>query len=81
MDTIFKESRRYGISKNPESAFNFSQTELMRYLGICVVSSIVNMANVRMYWSQVIWLDMVRNAMSQKHLEKFVLTYILMIIL
>jgi len=46
IDNIVKESIKYSHSKNPESNFTISKTELLRYLGILTISSVVCVPNV-----------------------------------
>lgn len=70
LDKIVEETIRNSLQKNPESSLNLTKTELMRYIGICIATSVVNMPNLKMYWSGVVGTDMIKNAMSQKRFEK-----------
>ena len=60
----------YSGSKNPASSFPINKCELMKYIGICLITSVVQMSNVRMYWHSVVGVDLVKNCMSQKQFEK-----------
>lgn len=70
IDRIINESIKYSHSKNPDSNFTLSKIELLRYLGILTISSVVHVPNVRLYWNSVIGLDLIKNSMSQKRFEK-----------
>lgn len=70
MDKIVEESIRYNTQKSPESTFSFTKNDFVRYLGVTIITSIVHMLNIRMYWSSKIGLDIVKNAMNQKTFEK-----------
>lgn len=68
-EKITLESVRFSASKNPAKPLDLTKYDIMKYLGICILSSIVSIPNFRMYWNQQVGLDVVCNTMSQKRFE------------
>ncbi|GBN25089.1 hypothetical protein AVEN_77999-1 [Araneus ventricosus] len=48
---ILDESMLYAFQKDPNSVFQITKTDLQRYLGICLLTSVTQNFNVRDFWN------------------------------
>lgn len=70
MDKIVEESIRFSIQKNVTKPFEFSKADLMKYLGICIITSITSVPNIRLCWNGIVGIDIVRNTLSVNAFER-----------
>ena len=70
MEHIVEETRKYSASKDPTKVLQFTMTDLNRYLGICIISSVASITNTRMYWNETIGLRIVQDALSVRAFER-----------
>lgn len=66
---IQQETVGFSIQKNSNKPIRVSITELKRYVGICVYSSVVKVPKVRDYWSTHLGFPHIYNILSQKWFE------------
>lgn len=70
LNTIVEETLRYSISINPDKPFNVSKTDIHRYMGILIITTVMTASNIRMYWNPKFGLTLIQNTMSVNHFEK-----------
>ncbi|GBO18512.1 PiggyBac transposable element-derived protein 2 [Araneus ventricosus] len=68
---ILDESMLYAFQKDPNSVFQITKTDLQKYLGICLLTSVTQNSNVRDFWNDVVGMELVKNTMSLNNFEKF----------
>ncbi|XP_050059682.1 piggyBac transposable element-derived protein 3-like [Aphis gossypii] len=59
-----------GIQKNINKPITFTTNELKQYIGITIFTSIVQIANVRKYWSSRVGYPPIKCTMGQKRFEQ-----------
>ncbi|KAJ8913087.1 hypothetical protein NQ315_006588 [Exocentrus adspersus] len=67
---IVEQSNLFATQNFPNASINLTKTDIKRYIGICILMSVIHMPNIRTYWSANIGLDLIKNTMSVKHFEK-----------
>ncbi|KAK9680228.1 Transposase IS4 [Popillia japonica] len=70
MDRIVHESVKFSAQKDPPRPFQMSVIDLKDYLGICLITSVVSISDVRLYWNETVGPDIIRNTMTVNHFEK-----------
>ncbi|GFT19965.1 piggyBac transposable element-derived protein 1 [Nephila pilipes] len=69
ISNIYEESKRYAIQKNPSKPLTISEKEINQYLGICIYASLVHLPNYRIYWSEELGFDRIKETMPLKKFE------------
>jgi hypothetical protein len=67
---ICEESLRYSLQKNVNKPFEITETDLKRYLGICIMTSICIVPDIRQYWSENLENNVIKNTMTVNKFEK-----------
>lgn len=67
---IVDESILYTSQKDPAKPFIITNSDLQKYLGICLLTSVTHNDNIRDFWSDTIGLDLVKNTMSINTFER-----------
>ncbi|KAL4112162.1 hypothetical protein QTP88_016000 [Uroleucon formosanum] len=67
---ICEESLRYSLQKNVNKPFEVTETDLKRYLGICIMTSICIVPDIRQYWSENLENNVIKNTMTVNNFEK-----------
>lgn len=67
---ICEESLRYSLQKNVNKPFEITETDLKRYLGICIMTSICIVPDIRQYWSENLENSVIKNTMTVNKFEK-----------
>jgi hypothetical protein len=70
MDHICSETYKYGVQKNSNSPLKMSIEDLHKYVGVLVIMSLVNITNIRNYWSPVVGNEIIKNIMTVNTFEK-----------
>ncbi|KAJ8975661.1 hypothetical protein NQ317_001001 [Molorchus minor] len=58
---IADESNLYSIQKNISKPANIRTGDIKKYIGICIYMSVINMSNIRRYWSEHYGFDKNKN--------------------
>lgn len=69
MQHIVDETIKYSVAKDPAKPIKFDINGLNKFIGICILTSVVHMPNVRMYWNSVVGLELIKNTLSSKSFE------------
>ncbi|CAH1994219.1 unnamed protein product, partial [Acanthoscelides obtectus] len=67
---IVVQSNLFSVQLHTGNPVSLQETDVKRYIGICVLMSVIHMPNIRSYWSSIIGTDIIKNTMSQKQFEK-----------
>ncbi|CAH2010792.1 unnamed protein product [Acanthoscelides obtectus] len=67
---IVEQSNLFSAQLDTGNPVSLQETDIKRYIGICVLMSVIHMPNIRSYWSSTIGTDIIKNTMSQKQFEK-----------
>ncbi|KAE9521638.1 hypothetical protein AGLY_017934 [Aphis glycines] len=70
MQHICDETYKYGLQKSLSNPLKMSTDDLQKYIGILVVMSIVNISNVRKYWSPYLGNEVIKDTMTLNTFEK-----------
>ncbi|KAL4101133.1 hypothetical protein QTP88_021153 [Uroleucon formosanum] len=70
MDHICSETYKYGVQNNSSSPLKISTEDLQKYIGVLVIMSLVNITNIRNYWSPVLGNEIIKNTMTVNTFEK-----------
>lgn len=70
IESIVEQSNLYSVQKDTEKPANLDQSDIKKFIGICLYSSVVHMPSVRHYWSNHMNYERVSETMSLKHFEK-----------
>lgn len=70
INKIVEETNLYNSQIDIQKLINISAADLLKYLGICVLTSVCVQTNVRDMWHDTIGLDVVKETMSLRHFEK-----------
>ena len=60
----------YSTQKDPANPFNLSKLELSKFLGICVLMSVVKIPDTRRYWSKVVGNSLIMETLPVNKFEK-----------
>ncbi|KAF2887443.1 hypothetical protein ILUMI_18730, partial [Ignelater luminosus] len=69
-DLIAQQSTLYATQIASENQCFISFVDIKKYIGVCIMMSVVHMPSIRRYWSKSIGMDSIKQAMPQKHFEK-----------
>nr|CAI5863507.1 unnamed protein product [Callosobruchus analis] len=69
LKTIVEQSNLFSVQSAPNHPVCLQETDVKRYIGICVLMSVIHMPNMRSYWSNTIGTEIIKNTMSQKQFE------------
>lgn len=70
LQKIIEETTRYGTVINPERPFIVSRTDVLSYIGILILTSIMTAKNIRFYWKSNIGMSIIQEAMTVNKFEK-----------
>ncbi|KAE9523298.1 hypothetical protein AGLY_016246 [Aphis glycines] len=70
MQHICDETYKYGLQKSLSNPLKMSTDDLQKYIGVLVVMSIVNISNVRKYWSPYLGNEVIKDTMTLNTFEK-----------
>lgn len=68
-EKICNETLAYSIQIDPNRPFHITENDLRKYLGICVLMSIIHLPNTRNYWNDVLGNKTIIDTMPVKHFE------------
>ena len=68
--TIVAETNLYSTEKNPDRPQAISATHIKKYVGICIMTSVVQVPNIRRYWSPIVGNIAIQNTMTVNEFEK-----------
>ncbi|XP_039283290.1 piggyBac transposable element-derived protein 3-like [Nilaparvata lugens] len=69
-DLIISETLKYSLFKDINKPFKISMDELKRYFGILIMTSIVKLNNVRLYWNSNLGNHIIIKAMTVNRFEQ-----------
>uniref|UniRef100_A0A8D8ZG94 PiggyBac transposable element-derived protein domain-containing protein n=1 Tax=Cacopsylla melanoneura TaxID=428564 RepID=A0A8D8ZG94_9HEMI len=67
---IVEETIRYSVQLDPSKPLPLSMVDLDKFLGICLLMSVVHLPNSRYYWHSLIGNESVINTMGVNHIEE-----------
>ncbi|XP_060873874.1 piggyBac transposable element-derived protein 3-like [Metopolophium dirhodum] len=70
MQHICDETYKYGLQNSLSNPLKMSTNDLQKYIGVLVLMSIVNISNVRKYWSPYLGNDVIKDTMNLNTFEK-----------
>ena len=70
IEKIINESMLYTTQKDPTKVFQITKSDLYKYIGICLLTSVTHHVNIRDLWTDIIGLQLVKNTMSLNNFEK-----------
>lgn len=68
-ERILEETMRYISQKNISKPVKIEIDEIYRFVGICILTSVIHLPNTRSYWSTVMGVDVIREAMAVNRFE------------
>ncbi|XP_047105102.1 piggyBac transposable element-derived protein 2-like [Schistocerca piceifrons] len=69
-DLIVEESHRYSVQCNPDRPIDLSCDDIKKFIGICLVMSIVHVPNTRDYWGEVTGTHLIKTTMTVNQYEQ-----------
>lgn len=69
LQKIVRESQLYLVQQDPNTNKSVTALEIQKYLGICIMMSIVRLPNVRCYWKESIGNSTIRETMGVNKFE------------
>lgn len=70
INTIVDETNLYSTEQNPDRPQSISATHIKKYVGICILSSVVQVPDIRRYWSPIVGNETIQNTMTVNEFEK-----------
>lgn len=70
MNSIVYQSNLYTCQKNPDSRDRIDQLDLQKFLGICIMMSVIQIPNNRRYWTPIVGNKLIQETMSVNRFEK-----------
>jgi len=70
MQHICDETYKYGLQNSLSNPLKLSTDDLQKYIGVLVLMSIVNISNVRKYWSPYLGNQVIKDTMTLNIFEK-----------
>lgn len=70
LDHICCETYKYGVQNNSSTPLKINNEDLQKYIGILIIMSLVNISNIRNYWSPVLGNDLIKTTMTINIFEK-----------
>lgn len=70
LNKIVVETNLYCRQKNIDDPFVVTKVDINQFLGILIMSSIINYPNIRMFWDSLIGVKLISDTMSQRKFEK-----------
>lgn len=67
---IVSESHLYATEINPNRSASISADHIKKYMGICILMSVVQVPNIRRYWSPIVGNETIANTMTVNEFEK-----------
>lgn len=81
MSHICEQTTKYSVIKDSNKPFNITTTDLKRYLGICVMTFIVQVQNIRQYWSSNLGNLVIKSTIKVIDFKKFANSFVFLIII
>lgn len=69
-DHIVYETLLYSKQIDPDSNFKIISNDIKKYLGVCILMSLVNISNIRKYWSPNLGNKVIQETLSINQFEK-----------
>ncbi|XP_049809536.1 piggyBac transposable element-derived protein 4-like [Schistocerca nitens] len=69
-DLIVEQSHRYSVQCNPDRPIDLSCDDIKKFIGICLVMSIVHVPNTRDYWGEVTGTHLIKTTMTVNQYEQ-----------
>lgn len=69
IEKICHETHKYSVQLDPNKPFFITKTELRKFLGICILMSLVHVPNSRNYWNEILGNRTIIDTMPVKHFE------------
>ncbi|XP_049948186.1 piggyBac transposable element-derived protein 4-like [Schistocerca serialis cubense] len=69
-DLIVEESHRYSVQCNSDRPIDLSCDDIKKFIGICLVISIVHVPNTRDYWGEVTGTHLIKATMTVNQYEQ-----------
>lgn len=70
MEIIASQSSLYSIQVDPSKPVEISVSDVRKYLGICIISSVATMKNIRLYWHSLVGIPVVKETMPVNTFER-----------
>ncbi|XP_063216684.1 piggyBac transposable element-derived protein 3-like [Bacillus rossius redtenbacheri] len=68
-EKILSESQHYAIQKDPNKPLAINKNELKKFVGICIIMSVVHLPNTRSYWNASLGNTIIQETMSCNRFE------------
>lgn len=68
--TIVAQSNLYSVTKNLNKPFIISEEDVNKFLGIAILSSVLQVSETRMFWNDTVGNKLIIDTMSINHFEK-----------
>lgn len=69
LQNICNETHKYSIQCDPNKPFPLTKNELQRFIGVCVLMSLVHLPNSRNYWNDILGNRTIIDTMSDRDFE------------
>lgn len=70
LSNIIQETNLYACQSSPEQNFNVDIFDIQKYIGICILTSIIQAPSLRRYWNSLLGNDFIQKTMSVNRFEK-----------
>lgn len=70
MQHICDETYKYGLQNSLSNPLKLSTDDLQKYIGVLVLMSIINISNVRKYWSPYLGNQVIKDTKTLNIFEK-----------
>lgn len=70
IERITNETNLFSTQKNANKCVNVSSNEIRKFIGISLLTSIVRLPNVRLYWNETLGNRVIQNTMSLNRFEE-----------
>jgi hypothetical protein len=70
VDLIVRETNLYAATKKISNPISVSDNDVLKFIGICYIASIIRLPNVRKYWHSEMGVEVIKSCMPQKRFEK-----------
>ncbi|XP_055924599.1 piggyBac transposable element-derived protein 2-like [Argiope bruennichi] len=58
------------VQQTPEKPLNVTSSDIRKYLGICILSSVSSVKDFRLYWNPAVGISLIQNSMPVNEFEK-----------
>ncbi|XP_055926117.1 piggyBac transposable element-derived protein 2-like [Argiope bruennichi] len=67
---ISEQTILYSVQQTPEKPLNVTSSDIRKYLGICILSSVSSVKDFRLYWNPAVGISLIQNSMPVNEFEK-----------